>query len=43
MAIPHYPYPLLKMLGPNDILSLWGDLNRAFDCNVQAIQIAAKA
>jgi hypothetical protein len=22
MAIPHYPYPLLKMLGPNDVLSL---------------------
>ena len=43
MAIPHYPYLLLKMLGPNGVLSLWSDLKRAFDCDVQAIQIAAKA
>jgi hypothetical protein len=31
------------MLGPNGVLSLKGDLKRAFDCNVQAVQIAAKA
>jgi hypothetical protein len=31
------------MLGPNNVLSLRGDLKRAFDCNVQAIQITAKA
>ena len=43
MAIPHYPYLLLKMLGPNGALSLRGDLKRAFDCDVQAIQIVAKA
>ncbi|XP_066354724.1 uncharacterized protein [Miscanthus floridulus] len=43
MAIPHYPNLLLKMLGPNGVLSLRGDLKRAFDCDVQAIQIAAKA
>jgi hypothetical protein len=43
MAIPHYPYLLLKMLGPHGILSLRGDLKRAFDCNLPAIQIAAKA
>jgi hypothetical protein len=43
MVIPHYPYLLLKMPGPNNILSLQGDLKRAFDCDVQAIQIAAKA
>jgi hypothetical protein len=43
MAIPHYPYLLLKMLGPHGILSLWGDLKCAFDCDLQAIQIAAKA
>jgi hypothetical protein len=36
MAIPHYPYLLLKMSGPNGVLSLRGDLKRAFDCNVQA-------
>jgi hypothetical protein len=43
MAIPHYPYLLLKMPGPNGVLSLRGDLKRAFDCDVQAVQIAAKA
>jgi hypothetical protein len=43
MAIPHYPYLFLKMPGPNGVLSLRGDLKRAFDCDVQAIQIAAKA
>ena len=34
---------LLKMPGPNGVLSLQSDLKRAFDCDVQAIQIAAKA
>ena len=43
MAIPHYPYLLLKMPGPNGILSLRGNLKCTFDCNVQTIQIAAKA
>jgi hypothetical protein len=43
MAIPHYPYLLLKMPGPNGVLSLQGDLKHAFDCDVQAIQITAKA
>ena len=43
MAISHYPYLLLKMTGPNGVLSLQSDLKRAFDCDVQAIQIAAKA
>ena len=43
MVIPHYPYLLLKMPGPNSVLSLRSDLKRAFDCDVQAIQIAGKA
>ena len=43
MAIPHYPYLLLKMPGPNGVLSLRSDLKHAFDCDVQAIQIAARA
>jgi hypothetical protein len=43
MAIPHYPYLLLKMPGPNGVLSLRGDLKRALDCDVQAVQITAKA
>jgi hypothetical protein len=43
MAIPHYPYLLLKMAGPHGILSLRGNLKRTFDCDIQVIQIAAKA
>jgi hypothetical protein len=43
MAISYYPYLLLKMPGPNGVLSLQGDLKCAFDCDVQAIQIIAKA
>jgi hypothetical protein len=42
MAIPHYSYLLLKMPGPHGILSLRGNLKRAFDCDIQAIQITAK-
>jgi hypothetical protein len=42
MAIPHYPYLLLKMLGPHEVLSLRENLKRAFDCDIQAIQIVAK-
>jgi hypothetical protein len=42
MAIPHYPYLLLKMPGPHEILSLRENLKRAFDCDIQAIQIVAK-
>jgi hypothetical protein len=43
MAIPHYPYLLLKMPGPHGIFSLRGDLKHTFDCDIQAIQIIAKA
>jgi hypothetical protein len=42
MAIPHYPYLLLKMPGPHRIISLRGNLKRAFDCDIQAIQIVVK-
>jgi hypothetical protein len=43
VAIPHYPYLLLKMPGPHGILSLQGNLKHAFDCDIQAIQIVTKA
>jgi hypothetical protein len=42
MAVLHYPYLLLKMPGPNGILSLWDDLKRSYDCDAQAIRITAK-
>jgi hypothetical protein len=43
MVIPHYTYLLLKMPGPHGILSLRSNLKRAFDCDIQAIQITDKA
>jgi hypothetical protein len=43
MAITHYPYLLLKIPWPSGVLSLRGDLKRAFDYDVQVVQIAAKA
>jgi hypothetical protein len=43
MAIPHYPYLLLKMSAPHGVLSLREDLKRSFDYDIQAIEIAARA
>ncbi|XP_066347951.1 uncharacterized protein [Miscanthus floridulus] len=43
MAVPHYPYLLLKMSGPNGVLSFQGDLKRSYDYDMEAIQIAARA
>jgi hypothetical protein len=37
LAIPHYPYLLLKMPGPNGVLFLRGDMKRAFDYDVQVV------
>ena len=42
MAIPHYPYLLLKMPGPNGILSFQGDLKRSYECDTEAVQITAR-
>ena len=42
MAIPHYLYHLLKMLGPNGVLSFRGDLKRSYDYDSEAIQIVAR-
>ena len=42
MAIPHYPYLLLKMLGPNGVLSFRGDLKRSYVCDTEAVQIVAR-
>jgi hypothetical protein len=30
-AIPHYAYLVLKMLGPNDIITIKGDIKHAYD------------
>jgi hypothetical protein len=33
MAIPHYAYLVLKMLGPNGVISIKGDVKQAYDCD----------
>jgi hypothetical protein len=41
MAVPHYVYLLLKMLGRSGVLTLRGDLKKSYDCNQEAIQYAS--
>jgi hypothetical protein len=41
LAVPYYLYLLLKMPGPNGVLSCQGDLKRSYDCDAQAIRIAS--
>jgi len=41
MAIPHYVYLVLKMPGPNGVISLQGDLKRSYDCDKEAVEFAA--
>ncbi|XP_066347949.1 uncharacterized protein [Miscanthus floridulus] len=43
MDVPHYLYLLLKMSGPNGVLSFRGDLKRSYDCDTGAVQIVARA
>jgi hypothetical protein len=33
MAILHYAYLVLKMSGPPGVISIRGDIKRAFDCD----------
>jgi hypothetical protein len=42
LAVSHYPYLLLKMPGPNGVLSFRGDLKRSYGCDAQAIKIASR-
>jgi hypothetical protein len=40
MAIPHYVYLVLKMPGPNGVISVKGDLKRAYDYNRESYKTA---
>jgi hypothetical protein len=33
MAVPHYVYMLLKMLGKIGVLTLCGDMKKSYDCD----------
>jgi hypothetical protein len=41
MAIPHYTYFVLKMPIPDGVLSLQADLKTSFDCDTEAVELAA--
>jgi hypothetical protein len=41
MAVPHYTYLVLKMPSPADVLSLQGNLKISFDCDTEAVELAA--
>jgi hypothetical protein len=40
MAIPHYAYLVLKMAGPNIIISIKGDVKRSYDCERESCETA---
>jgi hypothetical protein len=40
MAVPHYVYLLLKMLGKIGVLTLCGDVTKSYDCDREAIEYA---
>jgi hypothetical protein len=41
MAVPHYTYLVLKMPSPAGVLSLQGALKISFDCDTEAMELAA--
>ena len=36
MAVPHYTYMMMKLPGPNGIISLWGDVRRSHKCDQES-------
>jgi hypothetical protein len=41
MAVTHYTYLVLKMPSPAGVPSLQGDLKISFDCDTEAVELAA--
>ena len=40
MVVPHYTYMLMKLPGPNGIISLRGGVHRSFDCDQESCTLA---
>ena len=38
MAVPHYAYLKMKMLGPNGIIMISRDLQNAYQCDLLTIE-----
>src|SRR5438132_3217463 len=36
MAVPHYTYMVLKLLGPNGVITLRGDVRRSYNCDQES-------
>jgi hypothetical protein len=43
MAIPHYAYLVLKMPGPHGVISITGDIERAYDCDKESFEMADRS
>jgi hypothetical protein len=41
MVVPHYTYLVLKLPSPAGVLSVQGDLKISFDCDTEAVELAA--
>jgi hypothetical protein len=39
MAIPHYAYLVLKMLGPHGVIAVKGDVKRAYDWDMESCEM----
>jgi hypothetical protein len=39
MVIPHYSYLVLKMLGPNGVMSIKGDIKQAYDYDQESCKM----
>src|SRR5207253_5678704 len=40
MVVPHYTYMVLKLLGPNGIITLRGDVRRSYNCDHESCTLA---
>src|SRR5438105_2386293 len=40
MAVSHYTYMMMKLPGPNGIISLWGDVRRSHNCDQESCTLA---
>ncbi|XP_034580829.1 uncharacterized protein [Setaria viridis] len=40
MMIPHHTYLVLKMLSPNEVLSVYDDVETSYKCDTKALQLA---
>jgi hypothetical protein len=42
MVIPHYAYLVLKIPGPRGVISIKGDVKRAYDCDKESCEMVER-